>query len=333
MDAIIESYALGTTVSSDLLFSATDVNGGQHFIFLDDTNLTFPELLAAICLSELFVEEVQAGKVSADILMMISHLFFNFSKGAHEIALGYVVLDHKNGKMHYWKNGCDLRFGESTLSLSNIPFGVDKKSVNDFYMEVEPLVPSIFFKKKSGDWVPLSVIVRSNKWMFLLKLTHLQLKQDRLLQDLTDFFKISLALNEHRSMIYTVLTELYSNALEHGILKITSGLKESAEGIIQYYDERQSKLENLTDGGLLFQLSYQKDEKGKVLTVKIEDSGAGFDYQALEKKLVDLDMNSVSADLLYHGRGLRLIKSFCPLLHYENNGRSAIAPIDLSFRS
>jgi hypothetical protein len=49
-------------------------------------------------------------------------------------------------------------------------------------------------------------------------------------------------LRPHSGKIYTILSELYSNALEHGVLGLQSDLKASADGFARYYLERTKKL-------------------------------------------------------------------------------------------
>lgn len=48
--------------------------------------------------------------------------------------------------------------------------------------------------------------------------------------------------------LYTVLAELYSNALEHGVIGLDSTMKSDAAGFARYYQERVSRLQALRDG-------------------------------------------------------------------------------------
>jgi hypothetical protein len=54
--------------------------------------------------------------------------------------------------------------------------------------------------------------------------------------------------------LYTVLAELYSNALEHGLMGLDSRLKCDAEGFARYYAERRERLQNLSHGFVRFHL-------------------------------------------------------------------------------
>jgi hypothetical protein len=43
-------------------------------------------------------------------------------------------------------------------------------------------------------------------------------------------------LQEHREQLYAVLMELFSNALDHGLLGLDSALKQTPEGFVRYYE-------------------------------------------------------------------------------------------------
>jgi two-component system, HptB-dependent secretion and biofilm response regulator len=51
-------------------------------------------------------------------------------------------------------------------------------------------------------------------------------------------------LGAHRSTMYTILAELFNNALEHGLLQLDSALKHDASGFDEYYRQREEKIES-----------------------------------------------------------------------------------------
>ncbi|WP_017444303.1 SpoIIE family protein phosphatase [Gayadomonas joobiniege] len=107
-------------------------------------------------------------------------------------------------------------------------------------------------------------------------------------------------LQNERSIIYTILIETYNNALEHGILKLNSELKNEADGLLYYYQQREQRLANLSSAYVNYVIRYQADQKQLFITVK--DSGTGFD---LPKNLADLNNQDC------FGWGLKLIESLC----------------------
>ena len=113
-------------------------------------------------------------------------------------------------------------------------------------------------------------------------------------------------LRTHTTEIYTVLAELYSNALEHGVLGLNSKLKNSAEGFSQYYAQRALALENV-QGFVRFSLDSWVEDDGVLLDIAVTDSGRGFDYEALLAHHRGADTSTES----YHGRGLKLLNDLC----------------------
>lgn len=118
-------------------------------------------------------------------------------------------------------------------------------------------------------------------------------------------------LRQHRTPLYTVLAELYSNALEHGVLGLKSDLKSSPDGFAAYYNERTQRLQNLTSGKVSFCLSHMANSDGGSLNIRVKDSGSGFKVKKKEK-------NGVSENL--YGRGLRLIQSLTKSIEIHEPG-------------
>lgn len=124
-------------------------------------------------------------------------------------------------------------------------------------------------------------------------------------------------LRGQRQQLYTVFSELFSNALDHGILGLDSKLKQTADGFAKYYMERAEKLASLSEGNIIVDISHQPDEDGGVLKIRFEDSGSGFDY---EKGRPSLESN-----LGHSGRGIQLLHSICDDITYENKGNVVTA--------
>lgn len=116
-----------------------------------------------------------------------------------------------------------------------------------------------------------------------------------------------------RQELFMVFSELFSNALDHGILELDSALKESAEGFTKYYEERASRLENLVEGEIKINIQHRPvEEQGGELTVRLEDSGSGFDFN---DKTLELEENMGNS-----GRGIQLIRSRCVEVGYKGSG-------------
>lgn len=113
--------------------------------------------------------------------------------------------------------------------------------------------------------------------------------------------------------LYTILAELYSNALEHGVLGLDSSLKKSAEGFMEYYQQRETLLNSIKEGYVKIFCTYSANAEGGRLVLRVEDSGSGFDYSQHNEK----DLSSLGG---YCGRGIALIEKLCKSVRYFDKG-------------
>ena len=125
-------------------------------------------------------------------------------------------------------------------------------------------------------------------------------------------------LRPHSGTLYTVLAELYSNALEHGVIGLDSKLKSDPSGFAEYYQRREAALDQLSDGFVKFTFEHQPTGDGGRLRLHVEDSGKGFSYSN------ELIKNSCDNDGL-HGRGITLIRDLCQHIHYVGSGNEVEA--------
>lgn len=117
------------------------------------------------------------------------------------------------------------------------------------------------------------------------------------------------------AQIHAVLSELYSNALEHGVLGLDSRLKRDAKGFARYYELRNLRLIALKSGYVRVAMNVVPDRQGGRLTLHVEDSGPGFDVARMQARPLDLDRLS--------GRGLSLVRQLCPSARWSDEGRTA----------
>ncbi|NNJ71571.1 MAG: fused response regulator/phosphatase [Enterobacterales bacterium] len=123
-------------------------------------------------------------------------------------------------------------------------------------------------------------------------------------------------LNDYRSQIFTILAELYTNALDHGVLGMNSSLKESVEGFTEYYAIKAHRLKTLEDGFVNIRLENIPSANGGTVHIRVSNSGAGFDYENLNV-----------GDKNFSGRGLKLVRSLSQSVEFSNNGKQ----IDVRF--
>ena len=105
--------------------------------------------------------------------------------------------------------------------------------------------------------------------------------------------------------VFTVVTELFLNSVDHGLFGIASEVKEN--DFITYLSVReQAKLAIKLDAKVSVEVVWQ--ESTQTLSLELSDSGEGYEVDTIEH----------SEDAAY-GRGLRLITSLSSSFYYDKN--------------
>ncbi|MEH6712613.1 MAG: fused response regulator/phosphatase [Paraglaciecola polaris] len=105
---------------------------------------------------------------------------------------------------------------------------------------------------------------------------------------------------ELKQKAFTVFSELISNALDHGVLRLDSSLKHDFNSFGQYIEQRTCRLKYLEqDDRIRLTLGFEP-EIGQ-LYFDIEDSGTGYDR---------LTHKAIENEALF-GRGLNLVEKLC----------------------
>lgn len=128
------------------------------------------------------------------------------------------------------------------------------------------------------------------------------------------------ALKPYQGQLFLVLSELFNNALDHGLLCLDSRLKNKTGGFQHYHDERRQKLEALTDGRIDMAFRLGQSDARPVLDIRIEDSGQGFDYNRF-----DLSLDDSMAMRQTNGRGILMVRSLCEEVVYSGKGNVVTA--------
>jgi hypothetical protein len=119
-----------------------------------------------------------------------------------------------------------------------------------------------------------------------------------------------------------VLSEIVNNALDHGLLKLESGLKHSEEGMEKYYEERARRLADIDDGHIQLNIKKVLREEGNIfLRMQVKDSGEGFDFERISHQIV--------GNTTRHGRGISLLYHVCHSVQYFNGGTEVVVEFDL----
>jgi len=87
-----------------------------------------------------------------------------------------------------------------------------------------------------------------------------------------------------RIQVYTALVDLVSNAVEHGLLRMDSSLKNRDDGFEKYYGERNARLQSLAAGHLRVRLEQRPVPGGRAIKICVEDLGRALTYRRLSSR-------------------------------------------------
>ena len=120
---------------------------------------------------------------------------------------------------------------------------------------------------------------------------------------------------EHHSALFLILSELFNNALDHGVLGLDSGIKHGPDGFERYLELRDERMQALDRGEISIEIDSAMVEGRPAVKIRVVDSGEGFDYRAL----------LAAGDGAQHGRGIVLTRSLTSRLEYLGKGNEVVA--------
>jgi len=123
--------------------------------------------------------------------------------------------------------------------------------------------------------------------------------------------QIGLSENQLSEMLL-IVTELYNNALDHGVLALDSSQKHSSSGFASYLLERAGRLFNLEQGWIQVSMSHLTEQEKPLLRLTLRDSGKGFEHARYQHHEPD--------EQAMHGRGIALVRRLCHRMRYLDNG-------------
>ena len=233
------------------------------------------------------------------------------------------ILEEENSRGEMYGEEGFFRVFKENVDPENI-FEEHKQAVNDFCESEEQgddhsLVEIVFHKLN-----PIELTAGANfdackyevlgpiAWEMSMDLRANALRAPSPVPVLMHILREIPALQSRSGELYTILAELYFNALDHGVLGLDSALKSSTEGFSKYYTQRAEGLEKLKSDSVKITLTHYLLSSGGVLGIIIEDSGEGFNPEEhLDKPLVTNG---------YCGRGIALVRSLCRSLKYGEQG-------------
>ena len=158
-----------------------------------------------------------------------------------------------------------------------------------------------------------------SRWKLMLRMGEDELKYLDAVPLLTQIVGKVHAAAEHHAALFVILSELFNNALDHGLLKLDSGLKHGPEGFEHYLHLREERLRALQSASIEVEIEKVMLEGKYGVKIRVQDSGDGFDHAALFSRSGDLP------EMAQHGRGLALVRGVAYSLEFAGKGNEVVA--------
>ena len=245
------------------------------------------------------------------------------------------ILMHSDGLTEA-RNAADQEFGSERLmeSINRAPrnkifdqvftdldrFCGDVKTQADDVTLVEiTCVHDVLPEIEVHDYIKPSTHMLGDRgeWKLSLRFNGTRLRETNPVPILVNYLTEMEELEAERQSLFTVITELYVNALDHGVLGLNSKLKSDPTGFEAYFQTRESRLASLDSGYVIFNLSVEQESTRRSILLRIEDSGKGFDFEN--------HAPPTAREIALSGRGLLLIRDLCESLEFHGKGNIAIA--------
>ncbi|MBT1065306.1 SpoIIE family protein phosphatase [Bowmanella sp. Y26] len=144
---------------------------------------------------------------------------------------------------------------------------------------------------------------------FETRLSGYQLGEMDLLSWVNALLQVCPLAPELRQKVFTVCAELVSNAIDHGVLRLDSTLKNDIDGFVNYLEQREKRVATLQESDWV-EVAMDWNTPANEVAVMVKDSGLG--YQAMEN--VTADDHGLS------GRGLALVRNLVSVFRCDPPG-------------
>ena len=132
-------------------------------------------------------------------------------------------------------------------------------------------------------------------------------------------------LRNHQGTLFLIVSELFSNALDYGLLGLDSSTKDWIGGFDIYMQQRAERLSALRSGRIDLAFEIHRQGRHAVLDICVSDTGPGFAYRGV---LADSERDEGLQRPQW--RGIPLVKSLCSELVYSGSGNKVRARYILS---
>ncbi|MDX1796039.1 MAG: fused response regulator/phosphatase [Hydrogenovibrio sp.] len=162
------------------------------------------------------------------------------------------------------------------------------------------------------------MIVAASAWRLRFEFSHENIQSNQNpIEGVVDAIMAMQPLVEFKEELFVVISELYHNAVEHGLLELDSMIKNEENGFMLFTQLKQQRLQAMTEGNVVIELEQiPQGEHAADILVHVSHSGVP-NY--------DIKLNETIESTQFSGRGLFLITRLCETLTFNEGATAATA--------
>lgn len=157
-------------------------------------------------------------------------------------------------------------------------------------------------------------------WKFSATLSAEEIRHTQPVSIIVNTLESAIKLGHHRGIVHTLISELYNNAVEHGVLGLEYCSKHDDEQFAKYYNARAEALDALKEAQIEISIRFTQENLREILHIRVKDSGNRSSPYNLEEEL--LKEKTIKAEIA-HGRGLMILSELCEKLTFDNETHTA----------
>jgi serine phosphatase RsbU (regulator of sigma subunit) len=287
-------------------------SGGLHDSLILDENYQVKERISSLHMPLGILEDEAFDTRSLE---------FNLAKGDRIILYTDGILEASNDRGElFGRERFEAVLQRSQCNIEKVRKGLHRftgyqqgKSTQDDDISLVCIsAGAVEFDAESGSLgdVPYDINRAPVPWLISMDLTMVELRLGSPVSQLVDMVGEATGLYSHKPVLSLLISEIFNNALDHGVLKLDSQMKEGSDGLMNFYSEREKRLQNFSQGEVNIRIAHRLIDSGGQLVLTVKDSGQGFDF---ENVATSLQQES-------HGRGLSLVNHLSESMTFTEGG-------------
>lgn len=153
---------------------------------------------------------------------------------------------------------------------------------------------------------------RAALWTLNFEFSHTSLQNHTdPIEGVVDAVMVMQPLIAFKEDLFVILSELFSNAVEHGLLGLSSEIKQQPNGFIAFAQAKQQALDDLTHGEVVIDIKQTPcDEFSADIEICVTQTS---------KNMNNLKLSNKTDYEHFSGRGIKLVKSLCKSLIFDQS--------------